>query len=172
MVSRPAPHWSARWAGPVLYLCAALVQTGCASGSATARSAPMYAPTAPNFVARVVMACRETEIGPSVGPYSQVNLVVAIASATVGNAGIVIDGDTQLYMRTGARSMFITTPGSIIAGDELEVWHDGRPAMGAVQSPPGTPVYLAKQAIIRPRVAQATLPKSGDTLVACRYDSK
>jgi hypothetical protein len=134
--------------------------------------APMPAATSPNFVARVVMMCRETAIGPSVGPYSQVNLVVAIAPAAIGNAGLVVDEATQLDMRGGAGGMSRAPADSIIVGDELEVWHDGRPAMGAVQSPVGTPVYLAKRVIIDRRTPQATLPTSRDTLVACHYDSK
>jgi hypothetical protein len=120
----------------VLPLSVALLLTACA-GSATSQSVNRPDSTPPNFVARVVTACRASGVYPGIGPNWQVELVVAILPAIEGNAGVVVARTTPVFMRRGAGSLSATPPDSFVSGDELEVWHDGSYAFGAVQSPPG-----------------------------------
>jgi hypothetical protein len=172
MASTRASARRARLAFSVLPLCTVLAQTACAYTRTTATPVPVSAPAAPNFVARVVSACRATGIGPAVGLHSQVDLIVAIPPATVANAGVIVDVRARLYIRQGTWSPLMATADSFVTGDELEVWHDGMPALESAQSPPGTPAYHATKVVIRRRTDQAGPLTPVDTLVACRYDSK
>jgi hypothetical protein len=119
-----------------------------ASNPSTTPPMPVSAPTAPTFVARVVTAHRDTATGP-MGPHSLLDLVVAIAPATVGNAGVIVGAAAWVYIRHGTQGLSIAAADSIVTGDELEVWHDGSAAFKSVHSPPGTPAYVATRIVIR-----------------------
>jgi len=172
MALKRASSRRARLASSVLPLCTALVQTACGYTQTTAPPVPVPAPTAPNFVARVVSACRATGIGPTVGLHSQVDLIVAIPPATVANAGVIVDVRARLYIRQGTWPPLMATADSFVTGDELEVWHDGMPALESAQAPPGTSAYHATKVVIRRRTDQAGSLTPVDTLVACHYGPK
>jgi hypothetical protein len=130
-------------------LCSVLGQTACASARTAVAPITDSFPTAPDFVGHVVSARRESGSGPGRGPFSQLDLVVAIAPATVGNAGLVVSARSRVYLRHGTQSLIVAAADSIAPGDELEVWRLGGAALGTVQSPPDTPAYVASRIIIR-----------------------
>jgi hypothetical protein len=51
-------------------------------------------------------------------------------------------------MRTSDGVIHAASVDLIRVGDVVEVWHDRGYSLGAVQSPPGTPAYSAKQLVI------------------------
>ena len=152
----------------VLSLGFAIVQAGCAF-TRTAAS-PMTKPLMPHFLARVVSACREAGRGPTIGWYSQVNLIVAIPPATVGNAGIIVASQVPVSIRHETRPSLATTADSFATGDELEVWHDGTPAIRSAQSPQGTPTYHATKIVLLPRTEQASSHAPGASLMSCHFE--
>ena len=67
--------------------------------------------------------------------------------ATAADAGVVVGDSTPVFV--GAQGLFSRSSGSAVsAGDMIEIWTDGSTAYGAVQSPPGTPCYMATQIVI------------------------
>jgi hypothetical protein len=132
----------------VLQLCAALLQTACCRTRPAVVPGPELVTPAPNFVAHVVAATRQSAIGPY-GPYSQINLVVAIAPGTVGNAGVIVPVPTPVWIRHGPQMLTVAAADSIEVGDAIEVWQLRGPAFGSGHSPPGTPMYVANQIVIQ-----------------------
>lgn len=118
-------------------------------GPASVSTAPVSLPAAPNFVVHVVNARRESGISPALGPYSQLDLDVAIASATDRNAVVIVDKIARVYTRHGTGGLIVVTADSIAIGDLLEVWHNGNASSGTVQWPPAPPAYFAIQIVIQ-----------------------
>lgn len=167
MVLAPTLARQARFTSSVLILCAAQVLMVYACTRTTASPTPAPSLAAPRFVARVVSACRETAVGPAVGPYSQVNLIVAIPPAKVANAGIIVSVRAAVYTQRGATQPFMASADAFMTGDELEVWHDGMPAIESSQAPPGAPTFHATKIVIHRGSNQTGRPLPSDTLVSC-----
>jgi hypothetical protein len=118
-------------------------------GPSNVSTAPVSVPAAPNFVAHVLNARRESGVSPAIGSYSQLDLDVAIAPATDGNAVVIVDKNARVYTRHETRGLSVVAADSIAVGDVLEVWHNGNAGSGTVQWPPNPPVYHAVQIVIR-----------------------
>jgi hypothetical protein len=160
----------ARLAVMVLPLCAVLVQTACAHRQTTAAPISGRDSVVPNFVARVVSACRASGVSPATAELSsQVDLIVAIAPATVGNAGLIVGMRTPIYTRQDTKPPLVESANALRIGDELEVWHDGMPIVVSAQSPRGTPAFVATKIVVQRRPDQAGARPPTDTLSSCHY---
>jgi hypothetical protein len=127
-------------------LAAALLALGACRGATDAGPAVVtLAPT--TFTALVAKAYLEEGNGPN-GFYSQHNLWVIISPGTSPNAGVLVSRNTSVVLsHDGQRTP--ATAADIRAGDRVEVVRDPvSVGYGAVQSPPGTPLYDAVEVVI------------------------
>jgi hypothetical protein len=101
----------------------------------------------PALTARVARAEYEQANGPA-GPYAQHDLWVIVPPGVVPNAGVVVGTRTPVFIRLDGRT-YAARGSDVRVGDRVEIWTDlARAGYGAVQAPPGAPVYLGDQVVI------------------------
>lgn len=133
-------------ARPILTLAVPLLLAGCLDATSATVTLPIQ--TAPDFTARVVIATHEQMVSPE-GPVSQYDLFVAIPPSDTANAGVVIPESMPVFEAVSGQYVS-TTAATIRVGQTIQVWHDFRVAYGAVQAPPGAPVYVPTQVVVIP----------------------
>lgn len=123
-----------------------LAAAGCLDATSATVALPIQ--TAPDFTARVVIATHEQMVSPA-GPVSQYDLFVAIPPSDTANAGVVIPESMPVFEAVSGQ--YVRTTAAVIrVGQTIQVWHDFHVAYGAVQAPPGAPVYVPTQIVVIP----------------------
>lgn len=118
----------------------------CSTG--TEPEAALTLATPPNFAATVVKVEFESANGPGFGLYSQYNVWVAIPPASTATAGVVVATSAPVFLRSNSGRITSADAGDINVGSTIEVWHLGGAGYGALQAPPGAPVYDGDQIVI------------------------
>jgi hypothetical protein len=103
--------------------------------------------TAPDFSGSVAKAELESGNGPA-GYYAQHDIWVVIPPATNANAGVVVPTSAPVFLRHRG-GLVAVAASEIRVGDRIQVWRDPiQVGYGAVQAPPGAPVYRGTQIVI------------------------
>lgn len=129
----------------------ALLSLACVVGLAACSSmlgppATLVLSTPPDFTATVTRAYLDRGLGPD-GPYSQHDVWLVIPPSTAANAGLILVKATPVFIRTRG-AVFSSNAGDIKAGDRVEVWHDYHVGYGAVEGPPGAPLYFNVEQVV------------------------
>ena len=111
-------------------------------------SPTLFSSIPPAFVAVVVRIDYEDGPTPAGFVLSQYVLWLTIAPATRPNAGVVLGRGVPIFVRSGAGTAAGATACAIKVGDRVEVLHDQSIGYGAVEAPPGAPVYSGTQLVI------------------------
>jgi len=123
----------------------AILATACSDGPTGAETTLTI--TAPsNFVGTVTKVEHEAAYGPA-GPYDQYDVWLIVPPGSSPNAGVVVPVRIPIFSRQG-ETVYTASGSDIHVGDQLEVWRDQTVGYGAVQAPPGAPVYVATQVVI------------------------
>lgn len=128
------------------FLLAATLIALPACGDGTGPGEDLVIRVAPNFAATVDRSALESAKGPN-GPYSQYDIWVIVAPGVQANAGVVLPASAPVFVRHGG-SLAVADGSMIRKGDRLEVWRESQVVSGAVQAPPGAPLYVATQVVI------------------------
>jgi hypothetical protein len=136
----------------VLTLAAALLAAAACGGDGGGGTLPLEEASLvltgpPAMTARVAKAEYEAANGPA-GPYAQHNLWLIVPPGVMPNAGVVVGSHIPVFIRRDGRT-YAAEGGDVRVGDRVEVWTD--PVFvgyGAVQAPPGAPVYHGDQVVI------------------------
>jgi hypothetical protein len=134
-----------------LRIClSALLAATAIAASACGKAAPTGAEIAMpgvTFTATVAKAEPESANGPA-GAYSQYDVWVVIPPGSKANAGVVVPASAPVFVRH-AGVLAASSASAIRVGDAVEVSRDPiQVGYGAVQAPPGAPVFLATQVIV------------------------
>ena len=105
--------------------------------------------TPPDFTAAVTWVDYQDFYSPA-GHVRQYDLWVATPPGSPANTGVVIGRATPVFLRGPGGNLTPSAPDAIRAGEAIEVWHDATVGYGAVQAPPGAPVYSGIQIVILP----------------------
>lgn len=109
-------------------------------------STATFSSTAPNFVAKVSRVLVESGSTPE-GNHSQVDVWLMVLPASSLNAGMILTASTPVFERATSGTITPTTACPRF-GDTVEVWHDFRWSLGAVEAPPGDTLYFPTQIVI------------------------
>jgi hypothetical protein len=130
-------------------LAALLVVAGCAhrDPSGPREEAELVLTRTPELTASVSKAEYEAANGPN-GPYAQYNLWLVVPPGRLPNAGVVVSVNDPVFIRQDGR-IYAATGADLRGGDRVEIWCDlAHVGYGAVQAPPGAPVYFGDQVVI------------------------
>ena len=120
--------------------------SACSSNDALGPKVTLVLSTPPDFSGRVSEVDYWSTNGPA-GPYSQFNAWLVIPPSSSANVGVVISTASAVFIRHEGQ-IYSSSASSIKVGDQIEVWHNGTVAYGAVQGPPGCPTYESTQVVI------------------------
>jgi hypothetical protein len=124
-----------------------LASGAAACDSATAPATSLVLLRAPDFGALVIQTTYQSFFAPSGFWVEQYAVWVAIPPSTTANAGVVVAVSRPVFVsKDGVLAR--ATADSISVGDSIQVWHDHRVGYGAVQAPPDSPCYSARQVLI------------------------
>jgi hypothetical protein len=138
----------------LLALCCLAAAAAPACGNPAAPLGPCeisstpFSPAPPGIVAVVSRIDYESGPVPAGFMLSQYVLWLTVPLGTTPNAGVTLGAGTPIFLRTGARAAVATTACAIRLGDRVELLHDQSVGYGAVQAPPGAPVYSGTQLVI------------------------
>ena len=128
-----------------LVAAAVIAASACGDGS-TGPGESLVIKTAPQFAATVDKSTLESGNGPN-GPYSQYDLWVIVLPGIAANAGVVVPASVPVFLRHDGR-LDASAASVIHKNDKIEVWREPQVVTGAVQAPPGAPLYVATQVVI------------------------
>ena len=127
-------------------LAASVIAAAACSDGPTGPEATLTLTAPSNFVGTVTKVEHEAAYGPA-GFYDQYDVWLIVPPGSSPNAGVVVPVRIPIFSRQG-QTVYTATGGDIHVGDQLEVWRDQTVGYGAVQAPPGAPVYVATQVVI------------------------
>ena len=139
-------------AGNIVILTTLAISAACNNAAAPVncfQATATFSPTAPDFVATVSKVTYESGPTPAGFEMAQYAVWLTVSPHAVPNAGVVLSRATPVFERALTGGVRSTAACTINAGDMLEVWHDHKWALGAVEAPPGDTLYFPTQVVKR-----------------------
>ena len=130
----------------------AAISAGCNNATAPVncfQAAGRFSPTAPDFVATVSKITYESGPSPAGVEMAQYAVWLTVSPHTSPNAGVLLSRRTPVFEQALTGGVRSTAACTINVGDMLQVCHDEKWALGAVEAPPGDTLYFPTQIFIR-----------------------
>ncbi len=102
----------------------------------------------PSFIATVTRITHEQGMSPA-GPLDQYALWLAIPPSQAANAGVVVAARVPVFLQVGTRMQSPSSIRDVRVGDRLGAWVSPNTGYGAVEGPPGAPVYFGQKLLIQ-----------------------
>jgi len=126
-----------------------VIATACADpGESLGPVASLTFSSAPDLEAKVTQVQFESAIGPGFGAYEQYDVWLAVAPSVTSNAGVVVPKSGPVFVRSADGVIHAGSGATIRTGDAVQIWRTQGVAYGAVQGPPNSPTYEARQIVI------------------------